>query len=112
MKTIDREELKAKLERGDNFKLIMALDRYAYERMHIPGSLHFSDMNEAMAHLTPDDEIVVYCSHELCPASVNAYYVLHDHGFKKLSRYSGGLADWQAAGYPLEGSMVQEAEFA
>lgn len=106
MKIISREELKERLDRGDDVKLIMALDRFAYERLHIPGSLHFENLAEAREQLDPDDEIVVYCSNPACPASVNAYYVLHTLGFKRLSRYAGGLAEWQQAGHPLEGRMA------
>ena len=109
MKIISREDLKAKLDRGDDIKLIMALDRHAYERMHIPGSLNFHDMKEAMQHVTPDDEIVVYCSNPMCPASINAYMVLRSHGYDNLYRYAGGLLDWQEAGYPLEGRDVLES---
>ena len=106
MKIVSREELKEKLDRGDDVKLIMALDKFAYDRLRIPGSLHFDDLAEAQERLDPDDEIVVYCSNPACPASVNAYHVLHGLGFKRLSRYAGGLAEWQQAGYPLEGSMA------
>ena len=37
IRTISRDELKAKLDRGDDFKLIMALNRWAYDAKHIPG---------------------------------------------------------------------------
>jgi len=109
MRIISREELKEKLDRGDDVKLIMALDSFAFKRLHIPGSLHFDNLVEARDQLDPDDEIVVYCSNPACPASVNAYYVLHTLGFKRLSRYAGGLAEWQQAGYPLEGTMAPNA---
>lgn len=109
MRIISREELKERLDRGDDVKLIMALDRFAYERMHIPGSLHFENLVEARELLDPDDEVIVYCSNPACPASVNAYYVLRTLGFKKLARYAGGLAEWEEAGYPLEGMMVRDS---
>ena len=37
--TIEREELKAKLDRGDDFKLVMALNDFAFRAMRIPGSI-------------------------------------------------------------------------
>lgn len=107
MKIMGREELKAKLDRGDNFKLVMTLDRRAYDRMHIPGSLHFNNLTEAMGQLKPEDEIVVYCSNVSCNASINAYQMLRSRGFQNLYRYAGGLAEWHEAGYPLEGNMVK-----
>ncbi len=106
MKIMTSDELKAKLDRGDNFKLIMALDRYAFAKMHIPGSLHFDTLEETAVALSPEDEIVVYCSNPDCPASVQAYYYLEHKGYGRLYRFAGGLAAWEAAGYPLAGSMV------
>jgi rhodanese-related sulfurtransferase len=110
MNIMNREELKVKLDRGDDVKLIMALDRRAYENMHIPGSLNFTSMLEAVNSLHPDDEVVVYCSNPACPASINAYRILVSYGFSRIYRYAGGLAEWQEAGYPLEGLMVQPPE--
>lgn len=106
MKVISKEELKEKIERGDDFRLIMALDRHAYEQMHIPGSLHFESIDEAAKQLGPHDEVVVYCSNPLCPVSVQAYRTLEKHGFTNVYRYAGGITEWVEAGYPLEGSQV------
>lgn len=106
MRVISKEELKAKIERGDEFRLLMALDRWAYDLAHIPGSLHFETMEEAMAHIDPSEEVVVYCSNYLCPASIQAYRVLEENGYRNLSRFAGGLAEWRAAGYPLQGNRV------
>ena len=43
MNIIDREELKAKLDRGDDFKLVMTLGEWAFEAQHIPGSINITD---------------------------------------------------------------------
>ncbi len=69
MKTISREELKQKLDRKENFRLVMALSEWAYQAKHIPSSLHFATIREALQSLNKDDEIVVYCSDENCIAS-------------------------------------------
>jgi rhodanese-related sulfurtransferase len=37
-----------------------------------------------------------------------AYHFLDGRGYKKLWRYSGGLSDWEQAGYPLEGELVPQ----
>jgi len=99
---IGREELKAKLDRGDDFKLLMTLGNWAFRMGHIPGSLNISKAEEAQGLISPDDEIVVYCSNALCTASQAAYHVLLANGFTNVRRYAGGIADWQEAGYPLE----------
>lgn len=106
MNTITKEQLREKLERGDQFRLIMALDRNAYEQMRIPGSIHFNNMDEAAEQLQIDEEIVVYCSNPLCPVSVQAYRQLERRGFTNLYRYAGGVTEWMEAGYELEGNQV------
>ena len=106
MKTITREELKAKLDRGENVKLVMTMSDTAYDWLHIPGSLHFGKVADAVQQLSPDDEVVVYCTNPLCYYSIQAYHLLRSKGFTKVERYAGGLMDWQDAGYPLEGSLA------
>ncbi len=51
MRTISHEELKQKLDRQDNFRLVMALAEWAYQAKHIPDSFHFATMREALASL-------------------------------------------------------------
>ena len=55
MKLIDREELKEKLDRGDNFKLVMVLGDSGFRAKHIPGSLNVPAPEVAAAKLDPDD---------------------------------------------------------
>lgn len=106
IRTISREDLEAKLDRGDNFKLVMALNRWAFEAKHIPGSLHFDTPDELYAAVKPSDEVVVYCSHVDCLASVALYRDLVRRGYADVRRYAGGLLDWEDAGLPIEGSMA------
>src|SRR5712691_712414 len=108
MQLINRDELKRKLERKDHFKLVMALGTWEYRAKHIPGSLHFLTPEEALASLTQDDEIVVYCSSYDCSASVIAYEYLVHHGYTHVRRYASGIIGWEVAGHQLEGEMVGE----
>src|SRR5688500_95397 len=109
IRTISREELRAKLDRRDDVKLIMALIRWAFVAKHIPGSMHFDTPDELYAATTPDDEVVVYCSHVDCLASVALYRDLVRRGYRNVRRYAGGLLDWEDAGLPLEGAAVAVA---
>jgi rhodanese-related sulfurtransferase len=103
IKTIEREDLKAKLDRGDDIKLIMAMHEWGYRVAHIPGSLHYNTVEDAEGDLDTDDEIVVYCTDPACVASQFAYQWLVEAGYTNVRRYAGGLSDWAAAGYELEG---------
>ena len=107
MEQIDADELKQKLDHGDEFKLVMTLGQLAFRGKHIAGSLEMHDPDTLLNELDPEDEIVVYCSDKLCPASMMAYHLLADRGYKHVRRFSGGLAEWEAAGYPLEGILAQ-----
>ena len=107
MKTITREELKARLDRGEDLKLVMTMSGAAYDWLHIPGSLHFEQASDIVEQLDRGDEIVVYCSNPLCYYSIQAYHLLRSKGFTSVARYAGGLLDWQDAGYPLEGSLAR-----
>ena len=110
IRTIDREELKAKLDRGDDFKLVMAMHEWGFNAAHIPGSLHFNTVADAEDHLDRDDEIVVYCSDPACVASQFAYRWLVDAGYTNVRRYSGGVSDWASAGYELASNSGAKAD--
>lgn len=109
MNLINRDELKMKLERGDSFKLVMALHDWGFEEKHIPGSLRLDvyNMSEALEMLDPDEDIVLYCTGGPCPASRFAYKWLEARGYRRLRRYAGGLAEWEEAGYPLAGNRAE-----
>jgi rhodanese-related sulfurtransferase len=104
--TISREDLRAKLDKGEPIKIVMALNRWAFEAKHIPGSLHFDDPNDLYASLNEEDEIIVYCSNVDCLSSVALYRALVERGYRKVRRYAGGLLEWEEARLPLEGTSA------
>ena len=63
MKTIEREELKAKIDRGDDFVLLEVLSEASYNQAHLPGAIRFQGM-DMVTELLPDKttEVVAYCS--------------------------------------------------
>ena len=63
IKTITRQELREKLDRGDDLVLLEALGEASYQRAHLPGAIRFKDTSLA-PELLPDRsvEIVAYCS--------------------------------------------------
>jgi rhodanese-related sulfurtransferase len=105
MDLIDREELKEKLDRRDDFRLVMTLGEWEYRAKHIPDSLRISTVKEALETLDPHDEIVLYDSGPHCPASRMACRILKAHGYERVRRYPGGLEEWENGCYPLEGEQ-------
>jgi rhodanese-related sulfurtransferase len=63
VKTIDREELKAKLDRGDEFLLLEVLGEASYKQGHLPGAVRYEGQG-LIEDLAPDrsTEVVAYCS--------------------------------------------------
>ena len=106
MSTIDREELRQKLERGDPFKLVMAVSEWGFRVKHIPGSLRFKTPGALFAALGKDEPIVVYCSNFDCHASQGLIEQLVAHGYTNVRHYQGGLIDWEGAGLPIEGEWA------
>lgn len=106
MNIITLDELKEKVDRGDRFQLVMVLDEWAFRAKHIPGSIHIPVVGGSFESLSRDDEVVVYCSGIPCPASRLAFKRLLSRGYQRVRLFAGGLAEWEDAGYPVEGAWV------
>jgi len=63
VKTIDREALREKVDRADDFLLLEVLGEASYNREHLPGAVRYEGRDQVEA-LAPDrsTEIVAYCS--------------------------------------------------
>jgi rhodanese-related sulfurtransferase len=66
IKTIDRDELKKKIDRGDHFKLVETLAEEKFHKAHLPGAVNLPPdrIAELARTLLPDKaaEIIVYCA--------------------------------------------------
>lgn len=64
--TISRDELKQKIDRGDNFVLVETLAPETYHHAHLPRAINLppGEVKERAATVLPDKsaEIVVYCA--------------------------------------------------
>ncbi len=60
---IRREDLKAKIDRGDEFVLLEVMGEGSYRQGHLPGAIRAQDQNAAM-EVVPDKSafVVAYCS--------------------------------------------------
>lgn len=94
---ITREQLKAKMDRGDDFVLVEALSRKHLESSHLPGviNLPYEFVDEAEKVL-PDKnaEIVVYCMNPECVASAEEARELGEMGYTRVLHYAAGKQDW------------------
>ena len=104
--TITREELKAKMDRGESVVLVDALGPEHYASSHLPGAVNlpYEFVDEA-ERVLPDKraEIVVYCMSEACEASGEEVRELTEMGYTNVRHYAAGKLDWIRAGLPVEG---------
>ena len=100
MRTITRQQVKAKLDAGEDIKLVMTVGGWTFRAGHIPGSLGFPSPRCALRELRRDDEIVVYSTNQHRQGPVAACQALEAHGYHNVSWYSGGLADWKRRAIP------------
>ena len=100
------QQVKAWLDRGDDFLLIDVLPEASYEKRHLPKALnapvHEDDFLERVERLSDDGKrttIVVYCSSHECSSSPMAAKALAQAGYSAVYDYEDGLAGWITAGY-------------
>lgn len=99
---VSREELLAKLKDG----AVTVLDvrpEDEFRQGHIPGALNLpiSQLQERIAELPRDQEVIAYCRGPYCVFSFEAEAMLRDEGFS-IRRLEEGFPQWKAAGLSVE----------
>ena len=63
--TITRDELKQRMDRGEQFTLVETLPEFMYKQWHLPGAINLppNEVQQRAPVVLPDKdaEIVVYC---------------------------------------------------
>ena len=114
VKEITRKELKAKIDRRDDFYLVEALARWHYEMSHLPREINlpYEFVDEAEKVL-PDKraQIVVYCMNKECEASREEARELEEMGYRHILHYAGGKRVGSGPGSPWKaGGRAHDAE--
>jgi rhodanese-related sulfurtransferase len=90
---IRAEELKSRLDKGDNLFLLDVRDEYEYEITNIGGHLiPLAQLPKRLMELSTSQEIVALC--KMGPRGVKAVEYLQQHGFTNVSNLQGGLRAW------------------
>jgi rhodanese-related sulfurtransferase/predicted transcriptional regulator len=101
LEPVSRAELFERLRAG----LAIALDVRPEDEFalgHVPGAINIplGELEQRLAELDPDQEIVAYCRGAYCVLSYEAVARLRTRGFK-ARRMEDGLPEWRAAGLPV-----------
>ena len=107
--TITRDELRARIDRGD-VVVVETLGPMYYEEAHLPGAVNIphTQVAELAPALLPDKDrtIVTYCSNTACGNSQAAAAQLEAMGYTDVRKYAEGKQDWREAGLPVEAGAV------
>ena len=105
MKIISTEDVKSKIERGEEFALIEVLSPKSYEAYHLPTAINVpvdrDEFDDNVKYVVPnkDTPVVVYCSDEQCAASAKAGRRLEELGYSDVMHYKAGKEGWRDAGF-------------
>jgi rhodanese-related sulfurtransferase len=92
---ISPTELKARLDRGEKFRLVdvREADEWAVARIPSAELLPLSQFEQkGIDQLDPDEDIVVYCHHGVRSGRVQNY--LKAKGFTGVKNLTGGIDAW------------------
>jgi len=94
MRELTPTELKAKLDRGDDFVLIDVREPHEFELCKIPGAvlIPLNTIPQHLSELDPDSEIVLQCRSGR--RSADALTFLQANGFTNLWNLKGGILAW------------------
>jgi rhodanese-related sulfurtransferase len=90
---IQAEDLKSRLDHGDDLVLLDVRDEYEYEISNIGGRLiPLPELSKRLGELNANREIVTLC--KMGPRGVKAVELLQRKGFKRVSNLRGGIHAW------------------
>jgi len=90
---IRAEELKRRLDAGENLFLLDVRDEYEYEISNIGGQLiPLPELAKRLSELDVNQNIVTVC--KMGPRGVKAAQVLHKAGFTHVWNLTGGIHAW------------------
>ena len=87
-------EVKAKLDRGDNFVLIDVREPHEYQICSIPTAklIPLGDVPKRLSEIDPHAEIVVHCKGGV--RSAKAQGILKEAGYQNVLNMTGGILAW------------------
>jgi adenylyltransferase/sulfurtransferase len=87
-------EVKARIDRGDDFVLIDVREPHEYQICNIPYAklIPLGQLPKRLNELNPDDEIVAHCKSGM--RSAKAVELLKQSGFRKVRNMKGGILAW------------------
>ena len=103
VRELTADDVKAKLDRGEQFLLIDVREESEWAKDHLPNAVHLGKgiLERDVEERIPDTgaEIVLYCGGGF--RSALAADSLGRMGYTNVWSMDGGIRDWRDKGYPL-----------
>ncbi|MEA3249629.1 MAG: rhodanese-like domain-containing protein, partial [Patescibacteria group bacterium] len=112
VKEITSDDLKKLMDTGVEFVLVDLLGEKSYESLHVPQAVSVEPGEgfiEKMIELVKGDldaSVIVYAANFRDELSTIKAQQLLGAGFTNVLDFKGGLKDWAAELYPLEGARA------
>jgi hydroxyacylglutathione hydrolase len=100
---LDLADFAAQLQSNDKVVVDVRGDG-EWKAGHLPGSLHLplGELDGRLGELPRDRPVIVHC--QTGARAAMAASLLRARGFREVSQFPGGFAEWSAAGHPVESS--------
>ena len=100
VRTLSMAELQQGLDRDSGLHVLNVQTDQFFSGELIPGSrrVPLDRIEQGVAGLSKEAEIVTYCGGPHCPLSTQAARRLADLGYTNVRAYTEGLEGWKAAG--------------
>jgi rhodanese-related sulfurtransferase len=91
---ITPEDVKSKLEGGEEFTLLDCREPWEYQAARIERAMNIpmGEIPARVQELDPDEHIIVMCHHGVRSMNVTAW--LRQQGFEKVQSMAGGIDRW------------------
>ncbi|RRQ20782.1 ArsR/SmtB family transcription factor [Thiohalobacter thiocyanaticus] len=102
MEPVPAAELVQRLKRGEVTVLDVRPEE-EYTAGHLPGAVNIplAELEERLAALPPEREVIAYCRGPYCVLSFDAVAELRRRGYR-ARRLEEGYPEWRSAGLPVE----------
>lgn len=90
------DDLKARLDNGDDLIVVDMRQGWEYQSGHIPGAMHMfiQDIPHRMSELPKDKDVVFQCWHGNTSQDATAYLIQNGWEQSRVFSMIGGMAGW------------------
>jgi rhodanese-related sulfurtransferase len=96
VREVSPQDLKARLDNGDEIVVVDMRQSWEYQHGHIPGATHMfvNEIPARINELPKDKDIVFQCWHGNTSLQASAYLIENGWSAERVASLEGGIAGW------------------